>query len=156
MNEVHSNEEIGIFGDELPIFGDNRFIYGFSYAALGFVAIHCSIFFFLICPVLFFSYMARSYALGLFYTWKYGTTYFGSAILMTPRRFCDTCALYGLFRVADNFVDTVDPTKSRGKDLEEFIRDFWICCDIVGLYKSSTKPSIESQREVLAKNHKLF
>ena len=126
------------------------------YAIFYFVAAHCAIFFILICPVLFVSYMARSYALGLFYTWKYGTTYFGSAILMTPRRFCDTCALYGLFRVADNFVDTVDPAKSRGKDLEEFIRDFWICCDILGLYKSSKKPSIQSQKEALAKNHKLF
>ena len=136
--------------------GDSKLFHYLPYSIFYFIAAHCFIFFFLICPLLFFSYMARSYALGLYYTWKYGTTYFGSAILMTPRRFCDTCALYGLFRVADNFVDTVDPAKSRGKDLEEFIRDFYICCDVLGLYKTSTKPSIQSQEEALAKNHKLF
>ena len=156
MNEVHSNEEIGIFGDELPIFGDNRFIYGFSYAAIGFVAIHCSIFFFVIGPLLYASYMARSYALGCFYTWKYGTTYFGSAILMTPRRFFDTCALYGLFRVSDNFVDTVDPAKNRGKDLEQFISDFWSCCDLLGLYNAHKNKDIDSQKSMLSQNQQMM
>ena len=151
----HENQSTHRSGYVTGVLGDNMFLHMIPYFVFIFISIHCAIFFFVICPLLYFSYMARSYALGLFYTWKYGTTYFGSAILMTPRRFFDTCALYGLFRVADNFVDTVDPEKNRGKDLEEFIRDFYKCCDLLGMFKASST-SRDSQKQILANNHRLM
>eukprot|EP00392_Amoebophrya_sp_AT5.2_P009512 g9540.t1 len=71
--------------------------------------------------------LTRSYCLAVYLMWKHGTTYFGAATLMDFRRFLDTAAMYGLFRVADDYVDTVDAEAPRKEQLEHFVRDFWEC-----------------------------
>ena len=57
-----------------------------------------------------------------------GRTYFAAATLMTPRRFLDTAAMYALFRVADDYVDSHEGTpKIRRRNLEVFMQNFWRC-----------------------------
>jgi len=70
----------------------------------------------------------RSYATCVRLLFKHGRTYFAASTLMSKRQFLDTAALYALFRVADDFVDTknFDPKKRR-EDLENFISNFWAC-----------------------------
>jgi len=68
------------------------------------------------------SYMACAKLL-----FEHGRTYFAAATLMNLERFFDTAAMYGLFRVADDFVDNVEDPMERQRNLESFIRDFWRC-----------------------------
>jgi len=57
----------------------------------------------------------------------HGRTYFAASTLMRWTQFLDTAALYALFRVTDDLVDTVEDTAKRSKSYENFKRQFWKC-----------------------------
>nr|BBB35234.1 beta-carotene synthase.[1] [Aurantiochytrium sp. KH105] len=57
----------------------------------------------------------------------HGRTYFAAATLMKPMAFLDTAAMYGLFRVADDYVDNVGDAGERQRNLDAFMADFWRC-----------------------------
>ena len=47
--------------------------------------------------------------LCVYLIWKHGTTYFAASTLMSAKNFMNTAAMYALFRVADDYVDTLEP-----------------------------------------------
>jgi len=59
--------------------------------------------------------------------YEHGRTYFAAATLMSPLAFLDTAAMYGLFRVADDYVDNTSEANQRQQNLDAFIADFWNC-----------------------------
>ena len=42
-------------------------------------------------------------------------------------RFLDTAAMYSLFRVVDDYVDTKDSSAIREKNILDFEKNFWLC-----------------------------
>ena len=71
----------------------------------------------------------RSHYVCLRLLYVHGRTYFFAASLMHFRVLLDTAALYGIARVADDYVDTTEPSDVRRQNLEKFIADFWKCFD---------------------------
>ena len=75
---------------------------------------------------LLFSRRVQSWAKCIELLYVHGRTYFAASTLMNRRRFLDTAAMYSLFRVADDYVDTTEGTpETRREDLNRFIHDFW-------------------------------
>jgi len=88
-----------------------------------FVLAHC-----LFIMAFAFSSKVQSWVKCVELLYKHGRTYFAAATLMNPQRFLDTAAMYALFRVADDYVDTTEGTpETRSRDLEQFMDDFWYC-----------------------------
>eukprot|EP00300_Choanocystis_sp_HF-7_P039662 c5976_g1_i1.p1 GENE.c5976_g1_i1~~c5976_g1_i1.p1 ORF type:complete len:1376 (-),score=181.31 c5976_g1_i1:17-4144(-) len=75
------------------------------------------------------SQRVRSYCLCVKLMFQHGRTYFAAASLMDPVAFLDTAAMYGLFRIADDFVDCLDGADTRSKNLEQFIAHFYECLE---------------------------
>ena len=73
--------------------------------------------------------IVRSYfeCCRLFYI--HGRTYFAASTLMNVRRFLDTAAMYSLFRVVDDYVDTNDCSYIRKRKLDNFEHYFWMFYD---------------------------
>ncbi len=57
--------------------------------------------------------------------WKHGRTYFAAASLLDAGRFTDIACVYGLMRVADDYVDNFEAPEKRARDLAEFETKFW-------------------------------
>lgn len=75
---------------------------------------------------LLFSRRVQSWAKCIELLYVHGRTYFAASTLMNRRRFLDTAAMYSLFRVADDYVDTTEGTpETRRQDLHRFIHNFW-------------------------------
>jgi len=95
------------------------------YLMMGIVCLHVLFVVLVLIP----SARARSYLLCVKLMFEHGRTYFAAASLMKPIAFLDTAAMYGLFRIADDFVDCPDAPEVRSAALEKFITDFYRCLD---------------------------